>query len=100
MFSKIGNQIKNKNKVSNYVFNPLLGSIVHFTGTSQTDLQRKSVDCFLYNIKSLQSKGLIIIAIIPTYLQLVHIHLITCQFLVILALKHFAFGSFFIKSGT
>ena len=53
----------------------------------------------------LQGKGLIITSIISTYLQhcnciIVHVHLITCQFLVSLALKHFAFGSFLIESGT
>ena len=44
----------------------------------------------------LQSKGLIIKSIISTYLQLVHVYLTTCQLLVSLALKHFAFGSFLI----
>ena len=91
---------KTKNKVSNYVFNPFFRSTVHHTGTSQTDLLYKSVDWFLYNRKTLQSLGLIITAKISTYLQRVHAHLITCQFIVILALKHFAFGSFLIESGT
>ena len=54
----------------------------------------------LYNRQTMQSKGLIITAIISTYLQLVHAHLITCQFLVILDLKHFAFGLFFMESET
>ena len=66
------------------------------TGTSQTDLMCKSVDWFLYD----KGKGLIRTSIISTYLQLVHAHLITCQFLVSLALKHFAFGSILIESGT
>ena len=65
-------------------------SLVHHTETSQTDLMCKSVDWFLYNRQTLQGKGLIITSIISTYLQLVHVHLITCQFLVSLALKHFA----------
>ena len=59
----------------------------------------KSVDWFLYNRQALQGKGLSITAIISAYLQLVHVHLITCQFLVILALKHFMFGSFLKESG-
>ena len=33
-------------------------------------------------------------------MQLVHVHLITCHFLVILGLKHFAFRSFLIEPGT
>ena len=52
------------------------------------------------NRQALQGKGLITTSIISIYLQLVHVHLITCQFLVSLALKHFAFGSFLIESGT
>ena len=47
-----------------------------------------------------KGKGLIITSIISTYLQLVHVHLIISQFLVSLVLKHFAFGSFLIESGT
>ena len=74
--------------------------LVHRTETSQIDLVCKSVDWFLYNRQTLQGKGLIITSKISTYLQLVHVHLITCQFLVSLALKHFAFGSFLIESGT
>ena len=46
-----------KKKVSNYVFNPLIGSIVHHTGTSQTDLMCKSVDWFLCHWQTLQFKG-------------------------------------------
>ena len=70
MFSEIKNKItKQKSKVSNYVFNPLFRSIVDHTVANQTDL------------------------------QLVHVHLITFHFLVILPLKHFAFGSFLIESG-
>ena len=75
-------------------------SLVQHIETSQTDLVCKSVDWFLYNRQTLQGKGLIITSIISTYLQLVHVHLITCQFLVSLALKHFAFISFLIESGT
>ena len=60
----------------------------------------KLVDWFLYNRKALQGKKLIITSIISTYLQLVHVNLISCQFSVILALKHFVFGSFLIESGT
>ena len=52
------------------------------------------------NRQALQAKGLITTSIISIYLQLVHVHLITCQFLVSLALKHFAFGSFLIEPGT
>ena len=75
--------------------------LVHYTETCQTDLVCKSVDWLLYNSQTLQGKGLIITSIISTYLQLVHVHfLITCQFLMSLALKHFAFGSFLIESGT
>ena len=48
----------------------------------------------------MQSKGLIITAIISAYSQLVLVHSITCQFLVILALKHLAFGSFLIEFRT
>ena len=44
--------------------------------------------------------AVIITSIISTYLQLVHIHLITCQFPLSLALKYFASGSFLIESGT
>ena len=72
-------------------------SFVHHTETSQTDLPCNSVDWFLYKRQTLQGKVLIITS---TYLQLVHVHLITCQFLVSLALKHFAFGSFLIEPGT
>ena len=61
-------------------------SLAHHTETSQTDLVCKSVDWFLYNRQILQGKGLIITSIISTYLQLVHVHLITCQFIVSLAL--------------
>ena len=75
-------------------------SPVHHTETSQTDLVCKSIDWFLYNRQTLQGKGLIIISKISTYQQLVHVHLITCQFLVSLALKYFTFGSFLIESGT
>ena len=50
--------------------------------------------------KTLQGKGLIITSIISIYLQLVHIHLITCQFLVSLALKRFVFDSFLVEPGT
>ena len=53
-----------------------------------------SVDWLLYNRQALQGKVLTITSTIPTYLQLVHVYLIICQFLVILALKYFAFGSF------
>ena len=60
----------------------------------------RSVDWFLYDRQSLEDKGLTISSIISTYLELVHVHLITYQFLVILALKHSAFGSFLVKSGT
>ena len=55
---------------------------------------------FLYNRQTLQGKALIITSIISTYLQLVYVHLITYQFLVNLAWKHFAFDSFLIESGT
>ena len=55
--------------------------------------QKKKVLQFLYNRQISQGKGLIITSIIYTYLQLVHVQLITCQFLVSLALKHFAFES-------
>ena len=61
-------------------------SLAHHTETSQTDLVCKSVDWFLYNRQILQGKGLIITSKISTYLQLVHVHLITCQFIVSLAL--------------
>ena len=61
-------------KVSNYVFKPILLSIVHHRGTSQADLMCKSVDWFLYNRETLQGKGLIIASIIYTDLQLVHVH--------------------------
>ena len=51
--------------------------------------------CFLYNRQNTAKyKGLILTAIISTYLQLKHVHLFTCQFLVIFTWKHFAFGSF------
>ena len=60
----------------------------------------ESVDLFLYNRQTLQGKRvnnyMIIASIISTYLQLVHALLIICQFLVFLALKQFAFGSFLI----
>ena len=75
-------------------------SLVHHTETSQTDLVCKSVEWFLYNRQIFQGKGLIITSVISTCLQLVYIHLITCQFLLSLTLKHFAFGSFLIESGT
>ena len=38
VFEKNLRNKKTKIKVSNYVFNPLLRSIVHHTGTSKTDL--------------------------------------------------------------
>ena len=85
---------KRKKRFSQYCI------LVHHKETSQTDLVCKSVDLFLYNRQKLQGKELILISIISTYFQLVHVHLITCQFLVSLALMHFAFGSFLIKSGT
>ena len=109
MFPKIKNKIrKQMNKVSNYVFSPLLCSTIHHTGTSQTDLLCVKVHCsqsvkvhwFLYNRQTLRSKGLVTAAIISTYLQPVHVYLITCQFLVILGLTHFGFGSFVIESET
>ena len=100
MFSKIKKQNNKTKKRFLIVFNSLLRSIVHHTGTNQTDLLFKSVDWFLYNRQTLQGKGLLIFAIIFTYLQLVHVRLITRQFLVIFALRHFAFGSFLIESGT
>ena len=53
-----------------------------------------SVDWLLYNRQALQGKGLTITSTIPTYLQLVYVYLMICQFLVILALKHFASGTF------
>ena len=56
MFLKIKKQNnKTKNKVSNYVLNLLLRSIVHHTGTRQTDLLCKPVDWFLCNRQKLQS---------------------------------------------
>ena len=82
------------------VFTSQYCNLVYHTEASQNDLVYKSVDWFLYNRQTLQGKGLIITSLISTYLQLVHVHLITCQFLVSLALKHFAFGSFLIESGT
>ena len=62
-------------------------SLVHHIHTSQTDLVCELVDWFLYSGQTLQGKGLIITSIISTYLQPVHEHLITCQFLVSLPLK-------------
>ena len=48
----------------------------------------------------MQRKSLIKTATIFAYLKLAYVHLITCKFLVILAFKHFAFGSFLIESET
>ena len=79
-------------------FNPCLCSILHRKRSSQTELLWKSVDWFLYIRQTLQSKDLIKTAIISTHLQLAHVHLITCQFLMILALKHFVFGLILIES--
>ena len=75
-------------------------SLLHNTETSQTDFVCKSVEWLLYNRQTLQGKGLIITSVISTYLQLVHVHSISCQFLVSLALRHSAFGSFLTESGT
>ena len=53
---------------------------------------RKSVDWFVYNNiidKHCKVKGVNYNSKNSTYLQLVHVHLITCQFLMSLALKHF-----------
>ena len=95
MFSK-----KKKKKQTNKISTLQFCSLVHHTETSQTDFVCKLVDWFLYNRQRLQGKGLIITSIVSTYLQLVHVLLITCQFIISLALKHFAFGSFLIECGT
>ena len=94
MFSKMKNKIQ---KVSNYVFNPLLHSIVPHRGTSQTNLMCRSVDWFLYDRQSLEDKRLTISSIISTYLELVHVHLITYQFLVILGVEAFCIWFIFDK---
>ena len=74
--------------------------VIHHTETSQTDLVCESVDWFLHDRQTLQDKGLIITSIISTYLQLVHVHLFTCQFLVSQVLKHFAFWNLIAKIGS
>ena len=95
MFSKTKNKItKQKTKFL------IMFLILYFAVLSTTQGLVKLIYCAnqltidnIDNRQTSQSKELITTAIISTYLQLVHVHLITCQFLVILALEHFAFGT-------